>query len=318
MAMAALIGIPEATVASTYGKVEFTGLEELRDEINSLHASSGGDRRERQLRALRKVLLLNDSDGLPVMTPGSEIILLTDADSHDAELEDVVIALAKERKVCISFYLSRRIWDPYPRIAEETGGVIVHSIVDHSYDPIRNFDDVHDHGQCERFYVLYDVPGPLKKKRAAVTPSFSTEQRCHRFTVSFFATSLTVQGFTSQPVMIVTRPDSEVVQVRANIMGNKVYRETKPTPGEYSVCVETGTLTVSLDITDSMSSIFQFLTQTEDTFSLKNSPPPACKLLHIELNDTCVVSHTHVQVVMEQCQLKHHRLPTLRACPSNL
>ena len=273
-----LIGIPAATVASTYGKVEFTGLEELRDEINSLHVNGGGDTPERQLRALRKILLLNDPDGLPVMTPGSEIILLTDANSHDAELEDVVVALARERKVCISFYLSDTIWDPYPRIAEETGGVIAHSIVDHSYDPIRNFDDVHDHGQCARFYDL-DVPGPLKKKRAAVTPSFSTEQRCHRFTVSLFATSLTVQGFTSQPVMIVTRPDSEVVQVRANIMGNKVYRETKPTPGEYSVCVETGTLTVSLDITDSMSSIFQYLTLTEGTFSLHNSPPPACKLL---------------------------------------
>ena len=273
-----LIGIPAATVASTYGKVEFTGLEELRNEINSLHANGGGDIPERQLRALKAILLLNDPDGMPVMTPGSEIILLTDANSHDAELVDMVIALARERKVCISFYLSDTIWDPYPRIAEETGGVIAHSIV-YSYDPIRNFDDVHDHGQCARFYVLDDVPVPLKKKRAAVTPSFDTAQRCHRFTVSFFATSLTVQGFTSQPVMIVTRPDSEVVQVRANIMGNKVYRETKPTPGEYSVCVETGTLTVSLDITDSMSSIFQFLTQTEDTFSLKNSPPPACKLL---------------------------------------
>ena len=105
-----LIGISEATIASTYGKVEFTGLEELREEINSLHAHSGGDDPERQLRALRKVLWLNDPDGLPVMTPGSEIILLTDADSHDAELEDVVIALARERKVCISFYLSEVVY----------------------------------------------------------------------------------------------------------------------------------------------------------------------------------------------------------------
>ena len=193
----------------------------------------------------------------------------------------------------------------------------MHSIVEHADDAIRNFDDVHDHGQCARFYDLDDVPVPHKKERAAVTP-FHTEQRCHRFTVSLFATSLRVQGFTSQPVMIVTRPDSELVQVRANFMGNKVYyHETNPIPRGYTVCVETGTLTISLDITDSMSSIFQYLTLTEGTFSLHNSPPPACKLLHFEMCDT-FISHTYLQVLMEQCQLKHHRLPILRACPSNL
>ena len=270
-----------------------TQLEELRRQTEALRAIDGGDYSERQFKALLRILALPDPSelSLPVMTPGSEIVLLTDADSHDAELESEVIDLARERKVCISFYLSEVTWDPYTRIAAQTGGVIVNSIRRESF---REFDDVHDYGQCAIFHRLApDVVG--KKKRAAVTPSFDTEQRCHRFTVSLFATSLTVQGFTSQPVMIVTRPDSEVVQVRANIMGNKVYRETKPTPGEYSVCVETGTLTVSLDITDSMSSIFQFLTRTEGTFSLHNSPPPACKLLHIEMCDN-FISHTHLQV----------------------
>ena len=295
-----------------------TQLEVLREETEDLGADGGGDGPERQFKALLRILSLPDPSepSLPVMTPGSEIVLLTDATSHDAELESNVTALARERKVCISFYLSEVTWDPYTTIAAQTGGVIVNSIQRESF---REFDDVHNYGQCAIFHGLAPDATPLvgKKKRAAVTPSFSTAQGCHRFTVSLFATSLTVQGFTSQPVMIVTRPDSEVVQVRANIMGNKEYRETKPTPGEYSVCVETGTLTVSLDITDSMSSIFQYLTLTEGTFSLHNSPPPACKLLHFEMCNTCV-SHTHLQVLMEQCQLKHPRLPTLRACPSNL
>ena len=312
-------GIPAATIATTYNDAySVLELEELLRQTEALRAYNGGDGPERQLRALRTILSLPDPSipSQPVMTPGSEIVLLTDATSHDAELEIDVINCARKRKVCISFYLSGVTWDPYTRIAAQTGGVIVNSIRRESF---RDFDDEHEYGQCASFYGLAPDATSIvgKKKRAAVTPSFSTEQRCHRFTVSLFATSLTVQGFTSQPVMIVTRPDSEVVQVRANYMGNKVYRATKPTPGEYSVCVETGTLTISLDITDSMSSIFQYLTRTEGTFSLHNSPPPACKLLYFEMCDT-FISHTYLQVLMEQCQLKHPRLPTLRACPSNL
>ena len=272
-----LTGIPAATIATTYNGIESVReLEELSRQTESLIAYSGGDGPERQFRALLTILMLRDSYGLEVMIPGSEIVLLTDYTSHDPELENDIIAKARELKVCISFYLSDVTWEPYTRIAAQTGGAIVNSIRRESF---RHFDDNHDYGQCARFYDLETLTPVIgkRKKRSAATPSFTTEQRCHYFTTSSFTTSLTVQGYTSQPIMIVTRPDSEVVRVTNNFEGNKIYRDTDPIPGQYSVCVESGTLTISLDITDSMSSIFQFLVPTGDSISLNNSPPPACK-----------------------------------------
>ena len=56
--------------------------------------------------------MLNDSERPSVMIPGSEIVLLTDAISHDPELEDDIIAKAEEMNVCISFYLSGVTWEP--------------------------------------------------------------------------------------------------------------------------------------------------------------------------------------------------------------
>ena len=272
-----LTGIPAATIATTYNGIESVReLEELSRQTESLRAYSGGDIPERQFRALLTILMLRDSYGLEVMIPGSEIVLLTDARSHDSELVNEVITKARELKVCISFYLSYVTWEPYTRIAAQTGGAIVNSIHRESF---RHFDDDHDYGQCARFYDLDTLPPVIdkRKKRSAATPSFTTEQRCHYFTTSSLTTSLTVQGYTSQPIMIVTRPDSEVVRVTNNFEGNKIYRDTDPIPGQYSVCVESGTLTISLDITDSMSSIFRFIVPTGDSISLDNSPPPACK-----------------------------------------
>ena len=260
-------------------------MEELSRQTESLRAYSGGDLPERQFRALLTILMLRDSDELEVMTPGSEIVLLTDILSHDPELEVNIITSARERKVCISFYLSYFTWNPYTRIAAQTGGTIVNSIRRESF---RHFDEDHDYGQCARFYDLNSgslLPGK-RKKRSAATPSLATEQRCHYFTTSSFATSLTVQGYTNQSIMIVTRPDSEVVHVTNNFEGNKIYRETDPIPGQYSVCVEIGTLTINLsvDITDSMNSIIQFLVSTGDSISFYNSPPPPCKLCTLKVS----------------------------------
>ncbi|CAI8010970.1 hypothetical protein GBAR_LOCUS7142 [Geodia barretti] len=116
-----------------------------------------------------------------------------------------------------------------------------------------------------------------RKKRAVVTSSFNTEQRCHYFTTSSLATSLTALGFTSQGAVIVTTPGLEEVRVIGNIRGEKLYRAVNPPAGQWSICVETGTLTISLDITNSIHSIFKFLKSDEDSFSVRSSPPPpAC------------------------------------------
>ena len=274
-----VLGIPSATVATTYNGIEsVTELEQLLLATNSLRANGGGDRPERQLRALMAILLLVDSDGLPVMIPGSEIVLLTDVYSHDADLEDDVITKAISMKVCISFYLRHTRWEPYTTIATQTGGAVVHTTNPYAF---RAFDDEHDYGQCAEFYILPTLAPPTidpRKKRAVVTSSFNTEQRCHYFTTSSLATSLTALGFTSQGAVIVTTPGLEEVRVIGNIRGEKLYRAVNPPAGQWSICVETGTLTISLDITNSIHSIFKFLKSVEDSFSVRSSPPPpACK-----------------------------------------
>ena len=278
-----VLGIPSATVATTYNGIESViELEQLLLATNSLMAYGGGDGPERQFKALMAILSLMDSYGQPVMIPGSEIVLLTDVSSHDAYLEDDVITKARLMKVCISFYLSSTRWEPYTTIATQTGGTVVHSIDRHSF---REFNNTHDYGQCARFYDLPTFDPPTdpptidpRKKRAVVTSSLNTEQRCHYFTTSSLATSLTVQGFTSQSAVMVTTPRSEEVNVIGNIRGEKLYRAVDPPAGQWSICVETGTLTISLDITNSIHSIFKFLKSVEDSFSVRSSPPPpACK-----------------------------------------
>ena len=239
-----------------------------------MRAYGGGDGPERQLRALLTILCLEDPDidGLPLMDPGSEIVLLTDHRSHDAELETDVITKARDLKVCISFYLSTRYadWPAYWRISAATGGTVVASIDRTSF---LTFSDDHDYGQCARFYELSD-----RKKRQAPS-SYDIEQRCHYFSTSLFTTTVVVTGHTSQDSMIVTKPNTDEVQVITNYRGEKIYRDPDPLSGQWSVCVETGTLTITLENADSMSTVLQYIRPIVNSteLSLKYTPPPACE-----------------------------------------
>ena len=270
------LGIPEAVMATTYNANSHIELQKLFNVSQNLTPYNGGDVPERQFRTLLTILSLNDSSGLKVMIPGSEIVLLTDATSHDPELESNITAKAREMKVCISFYVSHREpWPPYNRIANQTGGAITNSI---NHESFHNFDHEHDYGQCGRFYKLNPPSISSRKKRATITTSFDIEQRCHYFTTSSLTTSLTVQGFTSQAAMIVRKPNSEKVRVITDIEGDKVYHDQAPVAGQWSVCVETGTISVLLDITDRIGSNLRFMKPTRDSFSLHTSPPStACK-----------------------------------------
>ena len=63
------------------------------------------------------MLTLKDAYGIDVLVPGSELVLRTDATSHDEELMSVIIKLARAKQVCITiYYLSDTPWDPYIHI----------------------------------------------------------------------------------------------------------------------------------------------------------------------------------------------------------
>ena len=237
-----------------------------------MYAHNGGDGPERQLRALLTILSLEDPDGLPLMNPGSEIVLLTDAPSHDAGLETDVITKAGDLKVCISCYLSTGFadWPAYRRISAETGGTVVASIDQTSF---QTFTDDHDYGKCAQFYELNS-----RKKRQAPS-SYDIEKQCHNFSTSLFTTTVVVMGHTSQDSVIVTKPSADEVRVIANYRGEKIYRDRDPLSGQWSVCVETGTLSITLENTDSISTVLQYLIPIVNSteLSLKYTPPPACE-----------------------------------------
>ena len=253
-----------------------------------MYAHNGGDGPERQLRALIKTLNVKDSLNIPVMIPGSEIVLLTDASSHDVDLVTDVISKARNQKVCISFYLSElaRRWVVYQRIANKTGGTIVNSI---DRDAFREFSRVHDYGQCARFYDLPVFSG-RKKRQAPVfsglkkheVPSFcNIGQRCHYFSTSLFTTTVFVIGHTIQDSMIVTKPNEEDIRVFGNRKGEKIYHDPDPLSGQWRVCVETGTLTITLKNTERISTVLQYIRPIVNSteLSLKHTPPPACECL---------------------------------------
>ena len=258
-------------------------------------ASGGGDCPERQLQALLKTLAVRDSEGYSVMVPGSHIVMLTDAPSHDLDLETEVITRANKQKVCVSFFLSMRGGcinsggrAMYGRISAATGGTVTESI---DQDGFRDFNATHGSRQCADFYGI-PLSNERKKRQAPVPPShdtYGTEMRCHNFTTSLFTTNVKVTGHTSQPAVRVTKPSGESVSV-PSLYGSSgaVFGESSPPSGEWRVCVDTGTLTITLEKNDVMDTILKYLRPVINSTTLlaSSNPPPACKPVSL-INSLC-------------------------------
>lgn len=231
----------------------------------------GGDEKERQLLALLATLNARDQDGFAAMTPGSQIVLLTDAPSHNVDHLQKVIDQAVSQNVCINFFLSITRWEGYWRIANETGGTVVSSIHQTS---VREFNRTHSAGQCADHYGLKYV----RQKRSLSSPNEITE-KCKYFNTSLFTTKVIVTVDTTQDFMRVTKPDGNDVHMFSNPQGEKIFHESAPQSGQYSVCVEDGTLTITVEKTENMSTIVQYLNRVENSTEvfLRRAPPPACK-----------------------------------------
>ena len=260
-------------------------MQNFINATDAMVADGGLDCPERQIQALLKTLAVRDSEGYSVMVPGSHIVMLTDAPSHDVELEAEVIRRANEQKVCISFFLSRRggcIEDEgrtmYGRISNATGGTVTESI---DQDGFRYFDTAHGSTQCAEFY---DIPmfGERRNRQESVPPSqciYDTEMRCHNFTTSLFTTNIKVTAHTSQRAMRVTKPTGESVSVPSLFHSSgPVFGDSSPPIGEWSVCVDTGTLTMTLEKIDVMDNVLKYPIVNSTTFLTTSTPPPACKL----------------------------------------
>lgn len=283
------IGIPNATVAHTDGPSTGTEIAAFLRASDSMHATGGGDGPERQLRALLATLDVKDSDGIPVMIPGSHIVLLTDALSHDVDLLQSVIDQAVTQKVCISFFLSQTAWVGYQNISDATGGTVVSSIDRTSF---ATFNAEHEATQCASHYGLdYHA-----RKRRLVPDPPSDVTMCKYFTTSLFTSTVIVTGQTTQDSMIVTKPNGAEVRVFSNIRGEKIFRDSAPQSGQWSVCVSTGTLMTTVETTESMSATVKYLKMENSTeFFLEYTPPLACRFCSNECLPVVSMLHLLLQ-----------------------
>ena len=250
----------------------------MRDDVLALNASGGGDCAEYGMNGIQETFRSRDTRyDLPTMTEGSQMILITDASAKDASLADDVIAEACRKKVCIHLLLSGTSgcagdgFSSYVRVATETGGRVVKTSTQFA-DLIRVFGEFstsYRESNCTEFYRS----GRRKKRQTHTTG------RCHTFRVSTFTDILKFLITTGQSQATVRKPSGETVSINI-VSGYGSYREVGPQPGEWSVCVANGTLTVVFNNRVLLDFVVTFVKEDESSPGLLTAtsvPPPACK-----------------------------------------
>ena len=236
-----------------------------------MYAHLGGDEKERQLLALLATLNVKDSRNIPVMVPGSQIVLLTDSPSHNESLIENVTKQAIAQKVCINVFLSATTWPEYWRIANETGGTVVHSIDQTS---ISQFNHTHSVNQCADHYGL-----KYGRQKRSARSSDGIAEKCKYFNASLFTTEVLVTVNTNKDLVRVIKPDGNEILIFSNPRGEKIFHESTPNSGQYSFCVDNGTLTITVVKTENMNTIVKYLYRMENSTEafLRYAPHPACK-----------------------------------------
>ena len=155
-------------------------------------------------------------------------------------------------------------------MATETGGRVVRGTSTEFNELIEVFGEFstsYQDSPCTEFYR----PGGRKKRQ------ISTTGRCHTFRVSTFTNILKFLITTGQSQATVWKPSGETVNI--NIVGGYgAYREVGPQPGEWSVCVASGTLTVVFNNRVLLDFVVTFVKEgSPGHLTATSVPPTACK-----------------------------------------
>ena len=252
---------------------------------NAFTENSGGDCPEYALDAILQTLTAADREGFPLMQPGSQIIVLTDAPSKNTSLEAQVIELSNGLRVCVHFFLANETYncfhyvpgsiEIYERIANETGGTVVSNAWEFS-----NFVASHkDSGSCAGFY--HDSG---RHKRLAIV-----DVHCQSFRVSRLTNLLRLSirpSVTGLQTVTVRKPSGSTASPRVidskSINRFAVFSELYPESGLWFVCVDSGTVQVSSNMETALDVVVLYpkneshLTGATPTTS---SSPPACKFV---------------------------------------
>ena len=247
-----------------------------------------------------QTLEATDTDGFDLMTPGSQIIVLTDAPSKNTAIESRVIDLAKEQSVCVHFFLALETVncfsrvpgsvEMYRRIARETGGTVVSNAWQFS-----NFVASHrDSGSCAEFY-----PELGRRKKSAFV-----DVRCQSFRVSRFTNLLKLSvrpSATRLSAVTVRKPSGSTASPRVidPHSNNRfaVFSELYPKSGLWSVCVDSGTVQVSSKTETTLDVVVLYPkneSHSSSTTPTTSSSPPACKfVVKIQLHNI-IYAHTYI------------------------
>ena len=246
--------------------------------------SSGGDRPEYALFAMKKALEAKDDDGVTLMVEGSQMVVLTDAPSKQHELTDTVIGYALRQSVCIHFFVNHPEYSLedgiYQRIAEGTHGTLISSF---SQWNITDFVAKYEENDGCEFLA------PRKRRSASLSIS-----SCKLVTVSRLSANLrlSIASPTGSSVRI-SHPDGRVddlLVIRNNFI---LFNQTNPVHGPWKVC---STGEHSIQVTD-------VVTYRIDTTVFYWSPnitsvtPPACKYLCCK-SDTHSIMHAYYIIVI--------------------
>ena len=266
------------TITRTGGATVY-GTNQLRTDIMALHAHGGADCPEYgmtgTLQAISGITSVNFPSG---SSPLHHIILLTDATAKDDSMYNAVISQAQQARITIHFFYSGGGcggggFANYETVRTATDGIAVTSFADFSL--FGSF--IQQYNQQQSFLTSSSV-SRRRRQSNTVGSIFSAYATCHNVSVSIFSRSIAVLVRTTQPNVIITKPDGSTHTL--GIGGDLgLSEETHPQAGTWIFCASPGTLQVAVNAPIELEMSISFTRSTADGVVLPSSDTPfACEL----------------------------------------
>ena len=248
-------------------------LTSFTDYIANLQLEGGGGGPEHSLDGILAALRVT-KDGTKLMTPGSQLIVLTDEPAENTHLSTTIIEEAKEQKVCIHFFIRDGALqeESFRLIAEQTTGTTIQEFTALS---LSDFVTNYRKSPC-----VIAPNNPLKRSikfSGVVKRQSGLDKQCKVVYVSSFTYLLTlsIQADSGSTVSI-TRPNGTVTQlVITHNLGTLT--EADPGEGQWRVCVDMGDLVIIPDQKIVFDTSIVFVNEGSENPS--SIPPPLCKYL---------------------------------------
>lgn len=238
-----------------YDSTKVNELERLKNAVNALRATGGGDCPEYGMKGILDTIISIKSINNLIY---SNVIVLTDASAKDPDLKDSVINLAKQSDltrgpVVVHFFLSERSFCPsgyseYEDIAEATCGVVMNKLVD-----LSAFSEFADKAK------VTDCPDERKKRSST---------SCVTFDISVFTESVNILFNTFSSIITITIPGGSKVLVKSSGSYASFSRDN-PTAGVYSAC-SSGSFNHIISLTSSFDFAVEYYSNSSSDLTAGN------------------------------------------------